>query len=69
MISNKLQFSKFLNQVLENQGLTEYIDDSVIRNTSREMSSALNLSPVALNAAADILVKEELRVRKYSNIV
>ena len=53
---------------MANQGLTEYIDDAVIRNTSRELSSALNVSPVVLNAAADILVKEELRVRSSSFI-
>ena len=33
------------------------------------MSSALNLSPVALNAAADKLVKEELRVGNIPMIV
>ena len=55
--------------MLANQGLTEYIDDSFIRNTSRELTSAINVSPVVLNAAADILIKEQIKVTiKESNI-
>ena len=49
-------------KVLANHGLTEYIDDALIRNTSRELSTALKVSPVALNAAADVLLQHEIKV-------
>ena len=55
--------------MLANQGLTEYIDDSFIRNTSRELTSAINVSPVVLNAAADILIKEQIKVQSIIQLL
>ena len=59
--STALIFLSFF-KVLANHGLTEYIDDALIRNTSRELSTALKVSPVALNAAADVLLQHEIKV-------
>ena len=50
-------------KVLANHGLTEYIDDALIRNTSRELITALQVSPDELNAAADALLKQEIQVK------
>ena len=47
----------------------EYMDESFIRNTSRELITALQVSPDELNAAADALLKQEIQVKiiKFSN--
>ena len=45
----------------------EYMDESFIRNTSRELITALQVSPDELNAAADALLKQEIQV-KIQNI-
>lgn len=52
---------------MANHGLTEYIDDALIRNTSRGLFTALKVSPVALNAIADVLLQREIKVyiKKY----
>ena len=41
----------------------EYMDESFIRNTSRELITALQVSPDELNAAADALLKQEIQVK------
>ena len=47
----------------------EYMDESFIRNTSRELITALQVSPDELNAAADALLKQEIQVNiiRFSN--
>ena len=55
------------DQVLKKHGLMEYMDESFIRNTSRELITALQVSPDELNAAADALLKQEIQV-KIQNI-
>ena len=57
----------FFDQVLKKHGLMEYMDESFIRNTSRELITALQVSPDELNAAADALLKQEIQV-KIQNI-
>ena len=49
----------------------EYMDESFIRNTSRELITALQVSPDELNAAADALLKQEIQVKntKYKIIL
>lgn len=51
------------DQVLKKHGLMEYMDESFIRNTSRELITALQVSPDELNAAADALLKQEIQVK------
>ena len=53
----------FILKVLKKHGLMEYMDESFIRNTSRELITALQVSPDELNAAADALLKQEIQVR------
>ena len=57
------------DKVLKKHGLMEYMDESFIRNTSRELITALQVSPDELNAAADALLKQEIQVKmiKYLN--
>ena len=51
------------DKVLKKHGLMEYMDESFIRNTSRELITALQVSPDELNAAADALLKQEIQVK------
>ena len=57
------------DKVLKKHGLMEYMDESFIRNTSRELITALQVSPDELNAAADALLKQEIQVNiiRFSN--
>ena len=59
----------WFDKVLKKHGLTEYMDEAFIRNTSRELITALQVSPDELNAAADALLKQEIQVKitKFSN--
>ena len=59
----------WFDKVLKKHGLVEYMDESFIRNTSRELITALQVSPDELNAAADALLKQEIQVKitKFSN--
>ena len=41
------------------KGLSDYVDDDLIQATSRELRSAMNVSPGALNAAVQTLVKRK----------
>ena len=41
------------------KGLSDYVDDDLIQATSRELRSAMNVSPGALNAAVETLVKRK----------
>merc|ERR1719192_3172379 len=51
----------WFDKVLKKHGLTEYMDETFIRNTSRELITALQVSPDELNAAADALLKQEIQ--------
>ena len=53
----------WFDKVLKKHGLMEYMDESFIRNTSRELITALQVSPDELNAAADALLKQEIQVK------
>ena len=64
---DEFYYINLFNQVLKKHGLMEYMDESFIRNTSRELITALQVSPDELNAAADALLKQEIQV-KIQNI-
>ena len=50
---------RLVGRVLADQGLTEdYLGDNFIQATSRELASAMNVSPVAMHAAANTIDRQ-----------
>lgn len=62
-ISEYQQFVDNIEQVLAEQGLAEYCDPEFVRNTSREMQEALDMTQEQMDRY-DLLVIEVLLVRK-----
>ena len=50
---------RLVGRVLADQGLTEdYLGDNFIQATSRELASAMNVSPVAMHTAANTIDRQ-----------